>query len=61
MLFNSFEFMFLFFPLTVLLYFLAVRFVGQEFGLGLLVVASLFFLCLVESCLYYFHSVLNCH
>lgn len=35
--------MFLFFPLTVLLYFLAVRFVGQEFGLGLLVVASLFF------------------
>jgi len=43
MLFNSFEFMFLFFPLTVLLYFLAVRFVGQEFGLGLLVVASLFF------------------
>ena len=43
MLFNSFEFIFLFFPCTVLLYFLFVRFLGHEFGLGLLVFASLFF------------------
>ncbi|MCP5230005.1 MBOAT family protein [Accumulibacter sp.] len=43
MLFNSFEFIFLFLPITLLLYFLSVRFVGNEFGLGLLVLASLFF------------------
>lgn len=43
MLFNSFEFIFLFLPITVVLYFLSVRLMGQEFGLGLLVVASLFF------------------
>jgi len=43
MLFNSFEFIFLFLPCTVLLYFLFVRYLGHEFGLGILVVASLFF------------------
>ena len=42
MLFNSFEFIFLFLPITAFLYFLLVRKLGQEFGLGLLVVASLF-------------------
>jgi alginate O-acetyltransferase complex protein AlgI len=43
MLFNSFEFIFLFLPCTVLLYFLFVRYLGHEYGLGLLVVASLLF------------------
>lgn len=43
MLFNSFEFIFLFLPCTALIYFLSVRRLGHEFGLGFLVVASLFF------------------
>ncbi len=43
MLFNSFEFIFLFLPITALLYYLFVRQLGHEFGLGFLVVASLFF------------------
>ncbi len=43
MLFNSFEFIFLFLPTTIVLYFLFVRFAGIEYGLGVLVVASLFF------------------
>jgi alginate O-acetyltransferase complex protein AlgI len=43
MLFNSFEFIFLFLPITTLLYFFIVRKIGLEYGLGLLVIASLFF------------------
>jgi D-alanyl-lipoteichoic acid acyltransferase DltB (MBOAT superfamily) len=43
MLFNSFEFIFLFLPLTVALYFIFVRLIGREYGLGILVAASLFF------------------
>lgn len=43
MLFNSFEFIFLFLPLTALLYFSFVRYLGVEYGLGILVLASLFF------------------
>ena len=43
MLFNSFEFIFLFLPLTVALYFVFVKLLGREYGLGLLVAASLFF------------------
>ena len=43
MLFNSFEFIFLFLPATTVLYFFFVRYLGIEFGLGLLVAASLFF------------------
>jgi D-alanyl-lipoteichoic acid acyltransferase DltB (MBOAT superfamily) len=43
MLFNSFEFIFLFLPLTAVLYFTFVRLLGREYGLGILVAASLFF------------------
>ncbi|MBU2676969.1 MAG: MBOAT family protein [Gammaproteobacteria bacterium] len=43
MLFNSFEFIFLFLPLTVALYFTFIRLLGREYGLGVLVAASLFF------------------
>ncbi len=43
MLFNSFEFIFLFLPLTVALYFIFIRLLGREYGLGFLVSASLFF------------------
>ena len=43
MLFNSFEFIFLFLPLTVALYFTFIRLLGREYGLGILVAASLFF------------------
>lgn len=43
MLFNSFEFIFLFLPLSVALYFFSIRLLGREYGLGVLVAASLFF------------------
>ena len=43
MLFNSFEFIFLFLPITVVLYFTFIRLLGREYGLGILVGASLFF------------------
>jgi alginate O-acetyltransferase complex protein AlgI len=43
MLFNSFEFIFLFLPLAVALYFIFIRSLGREYGLGFLVTASLFF------------------
>ena len=43
MLFNSFEFIFLFLPITAVLYFLLMRYRSHEYGLGLLVLASLFF------------------
>ena len=43
MLFNSFEFIFLFLPVTVVLYYVATRYLGAEYGISLLVVASLFF------------------
>lgn len=43
MLFNSFEFIALFLPITAILYFLLVRIAGIEYGIGILVVASLFF------------------
>ncbi len=43
MLFNSYEFIFLFFPLCVLGYFLLARYFSLESALGFLVLASLFF------------------
>ena len=43
MLFNSFEFIFVFLPVTLLLYSLCVRSGRLEFGLAVLVFASLFF------------------
>lgn len=43
MLFNSFEFIFLFLPITVALYFTFTQLLGREYGLGILVGASLFF------------------
>ena len=43
MLFNSFEFIFLFLPLTAAIYFSCIRWLGLEYGIGALVVASLFF------------------
>ena len=43
MLFNSFEFIALFLPITAVLYFLCVRYFGIESAIGVLVVASLFF------------------
>ena len=43
MLFNSFEFIFLFLPITAIIYFLLVQKLGHEYGLGFLVLASLFF------------------
>lgn len=43
MLFNSVEFLFIFLPLTLLSYFLLIRYVSLEWGLGALVVASFVF------------------
>ncbi len=43
MLFNSYEFIFLFFPLCVLGYFLCARYFSIEVALGFLVVGSLYF------------------
>lgn len=43
MLFNSYEFIFMFFPVTVLGYFLIARYLTLELALGFLVLASLFF------------------
>lgn len=43
MLFNSFEFIFLFFPISVMGYFVLARYLSLEAALGFLVLASLFF------------------
>ena len=43
MLFNSFEFIFLFFPISVFGYFVLARYLSLEAALGFLVLASLFF------------------
>ncbi len=43
MLFNSFEFIFVFFPVCVLGYFLCARYLSLEYALGFLVLGSLFF------------------
>jgi D-alanyl-lipoteichoic acid acyltransferase DltB (MBOAT superfamily) len=43
LLFNSFEFIFLFLPITSILYFSCARLVNTEAALGILVIASLFF------------------
>lgn len=43
MLFNSFEFIFLFLPITIITFFLAAKFRYTKFSIGFLVVASLFF------------------
>jgi ABC-type methionine transport system permease subunit len=50
MLFNSYEFILLFLPVTFLVFFAIAR-LGREAAIAWLVVASLFFLRLVESVL----------
>jgi hypothetical protein len=61
MLFNSVEFLFFFLPLTLLLYHLLRHHVSVQSALFLLIIASLFFLCLVATSLFNFTGSVCSH